>query len=170
MELSVFAKIGVRMQYTRLTKEQLEELHPEFINFLATQTITAAEWEDIKTNKPKVAEEEIDIFSDLVWEGVLTKAEFLEHISPNQMHLFQLGDDKMTLIAVKVNNEEIDITTEDGYNWLKENLGDDQVVFLTASKDYSEKPNMDKFNLIQQGAIITKGDLYRWFGRFVEVK
>ena len=86
------------------------------------------------------------------------------------MHLFQLGDDKMTLIAVKVNNEEIDITTEDGYNWLKENLGDDQVVFLTASKDYSEKPNMDKFNLIQQGAIITKGDLYRWFGRFVEVK
>ena len=60
------------MQYTRLTKEQLEELHPEFINFLATQTITAAEWEDIKTNKPKVAEEEIDIFSDLVWEGVLT--------------------------------------------------------------------------------------------------
>ena len=71
---------------------------------------------------------------------------------------------------MKVNNEEIDITTEDGYNWLKENLGDDQVVFLTASKDYSEKPNMDKFNLIQQGAIITKGDLYRWFGRFVEVK
>ncbi len=29
------------MKYTRLTKEQLEELHPEFINFLATQSITA---------------------------------------------------------------------------------------------------------------------------------
>jgi hypothetical protein len=158
------------MQYARLTKEQLEEMHPEFINFLATQTITAAEWDTLKKEKPEVAEEEIDIFSDLVWEGVLSKAEFLEHISPNQMHLFQLGADKMTLIAVKVNNEDVDITSQEGYKWLQDNLGDEQVVFLTASKAYSDKPNMDKFNLIQQGAVITKGDLYRWFGRFVEVK
>lgn len=170
VEISAFAKTRVRMQYARLTKEQLEELHPEFINFLATQTITATEWEEIKTNKPEIAEEEIDVFSDLVWEGVLTKAEFLEHISPNQMHLFQLGADKMTLIGIKVNNEAVDITSKEGYQWLQDNLGDEQVVFLTASKDYGEKPNQDKFNLIQQGATITKGDLYRWFGRFVEVK
>ena len=31
------------MKYTRLTREQFEELHPEFINFLATQSITAEE-------------------------------------------------------------------------------------------------------------------------------
>ena len=61
------------MKYTRLTKEQLEEMHQEFINFLATQSITAIEWDDIKTNKPEVAEEELDLFSDLVWEGVLIK-------------------------------------------------------------------------------------------------
>ena len=36
------------MKYARLTKEQFEELHQEFINFLATQSITADEWEDIK--------------------------------------------------------------------------------------------------------------------------
>ncbi len=158
------------MKYARLTKEQFEELHTEFINFLATQSITAQEWAEIKEKKPEVAEEELDIFSDLVWEGVLTKATYLEHISPNQMHLFQLGEDKMNLIAVKVNKEDIDITTKEGYQWLQEHLGDESVVFLTASKDYSEDPNTDKFNLIQQGAIITKGDLYRWFGRFVTVK
>lgn len=61
------------MKYTRLSKEQIEELHQEFINFLATQSITAEEWKDIKTNKPEVAEQELDVFSDLVWEGVLTK-------------------------------------------------------------------------------------------------
>ena len=27
------------MKYARLTKEQFDELHPEFVNFLATQTI-----------------------------------------------------------------------------------------------------------------------------------
>ncbi len=158
------------MQYARLTKEQLEELHQEFINFLATQSITAEEWKDIKTNKPHVAEEELDIFSDLVWERVLTNARFLEHISPNQMHLFALNDDKMSLIAVKVDAPDVDITTKEGYQWLQDNLGDDRVVFLNASKEYGEKPNVDKFALIQQGAQITKGDLFKWFSRFVEVK
>ncbi|WP_299679895.1 DUF6495 family protein [uncultured Dokdonia sp.] len=158
------------MQYARLTKEQLEELHQEFINFLATQSITADEWQEIKTNKPHVAEEEIDIFSDLVWENVLTKAKYLEHISPNQMHLFDLREDKMTLIAVKINKEDIDITTKEGYQWLQQNLGNDDVVFMSASKDYSDKPNSDKFKLIQQGAVITKGDLFSWFSRFVDIK
>ena len=39
------------MKYTRLTKEQFEELHQEFINFLATQSITADEWKNLKENK-----------------------------------------------------------------------------------------------------------------------
>jgi len=70
------------MKYARLTKEQFEELHKEFINFLATQTITAQEWEDIKVNKPEVAEQELEVFSDLFWEGVLSKVQYVEHISP----------------------------------------------------------------------------------------
>ncbi|WP_375253221.1 DUF6495 family protein [Dokdonia donghaensis] len=158
------------MKYARLTKEQLEELHPEFINFLATQSITADEWATIKEKQPLVAEEEIDVFSDLVWEGVLTKAQYLEHISPNQMHLFFLRENNMALIAIKINKENIDITTAKGYGWLKENLGDDDVVFMSASKDYSEDRNGDKFKLIREGAVITRGDLYKWFERFVDVK
>lgn len=158
------------MKYTRLTKEQLEELHPEFINFLATQSITAKEWATIKENKPLVAEEEIDVFSDLVWEGVLTKAQYLEHISPNQMHLFFLTQEGMSLIAIKINVETVDITTKEGYQWLQDNLGNDNVIFMSASKEYGEDPNLDKFKLIQQGAIITKGNLYDWFERFVDVK
>ncbi len=35
-------------KYSRLTKEQFEELHQEFINFLATQSITGEEWKQIK--------------------------------------------------------------------------------------------------------------------------
>ncbi len=158
------------MKYLRLTKEQLEELHPEFINFLATQSITADEWATIKEKQPLVAEEEIDVFSDIVWEGVLTKAQYLEHISPNQMHLFHLRENNMALIAVKINKQDIDITTTEGYTWLKQNLGDEAVVFMSASKDYSEDPNADKFKLIKEGANITKGDLYKWFERFVDVK
>ena len=153
------------MKYQRLSKEQLEELHVEFINFLATQSITGDEWEDIKNNKPQVAEEEIDVFSDLVWEKVLTNATYLEHFSKNQIHLFELQENEMLLIAIKVNNDAIDITTTEGYAWLKENLLNDDVVFYNASKAYGEDKNLDKFKLIQQGANITQGALYQYFDK-----
>ena len=155
------------MKYTRLTKEQFEELHKEFINFLATQSITAKEWDEIKANKPEVAEQQLDVFSDLVWEGVLGQITYLEHISPQQMHLFHLKEDIMTLIAIKLKNEEIDLTTSEGFDWFRNNLLSDDVEFLTANKSYSEDKPLDKFRLIQQGAVITKGDLFKYFEKLV---
>ncbi|WP_282050055.1 DUF6495 family protein [Maribacter aquivivus] len=155
------------MKYTRLTKEQLEELHPEFINFLATQSITGDEWDSIKKDKPKVAEEELDIFSDLVWEGVLSKVSYLENISAKQMHLFHLTDKEMKLISVKVMNPEIDLTTPVGFDWFKRNWQSDFVEYLTAAKAYTDDKNVDKFLLLQQGAVITKGDLYKWFEKVI---
>ncbi|MBO0589782.1 hypothetical protein I2486_00025 [Cellulophaga sp. E16_2] len=155
------------MKYTRLTKQQLEELHQEFINFLATQSITGEEWEKIKTDTPEVAEEELDVFSDLVWEGVLNKVDFVENISAQQMHLFHLTDKEMKLISVKVMNPEIDLTTEIGFNWFKKNWQSDFVEYLSASKAYKDDKNVDKFELIQKGAVITKGELYQWFEKVI---
>ncbi len=155
------------MKYERLTREQFEELHQEFINFLATQSITAEEWEQIKKEKPEVAEEELDVFSDLVWEGVLRKVEYLENIDAQQMLLFHLTEKEMKLIAVKVMNPEADLTTREGFNWFKKNWQSDFVEYMTASKMYSDDPLMDKFNLIREGGIITKGELYRWFDEII---
>ena len=156
------------MKYTRLTKQQLEELHPEFINFLAAQSITANEWATIKETRPQVAEEELDVFSDLVWEGVLSKVAYLENISAQQMHLFHTSEKEMKLVSVKVMNPEVDLTTPVGFSWFKKNWQSDFVEYLTASKAYTEDKNLDKFKLIQQGAVITKGELYRWFDKIID--
>ncbi|WP_041250254.1 DUF6495 family protein [Christiangramia forsetii] len=151
------------MKYARLTKEQLEEMHQEFINFLATQSITGDEWQKIKKDKPETAEEELDIFSDLVWEGVLNKVEYLEHFSPNQMFLFHITTATIELIAVKIENEAIDITTREGYQWLQTNLMDDAVNIYTSTRAISDDRNKDIFALIKQGANITQGALYGYF-------
>ena len=156
------------MKYRRLTQQQLEELHPEFINFLATQSITAEEWKTLKEEKPEVAEEELDVFSDLIWEGVLSKVEYLENISELHMHLFHLTEKEMKLFSVKVMNPEIDLRTQEGFGWFKRNFQSDFVEYLTASKAYGEDKNVDKFQLIEQGAVITKGDLYQWFEQIME--
>ena len=155
------------MKYSRLTKEQFEELHQEFINFLATQSITGDEWQSIKANTPEIAEQELDVFSDLIWEGVLSKVSYLEHISPQQMHLFHFTKKEIRLIALVIKNTSVDITTKDGYNWFKANLMSDDVEFYTSKKEYSEDKGLDKFKLIQEGAHITKGELYQYFENLV---
>lgn len=155
------------MKYKRLSKEQFEELHQEFINFLATQSITAAEWEYLKTEKPQTAEEEFDVFSDLIWEGVLNNVTYLENISERHMHLFELTDKEMKLISVKVLNPEIDLRTKEGFGWFKRNFQSDFVEYLTASKAYGKDKNTDKFGLIEQGGVITKGELFQWFDEII---
>ncbi|SHH75825.1 DUF6495 family protein [Winogradskyella jejuensis] len=158
------------MKYTRLTKEQFEELYQEFINFLATQSISADEWEDIKKNKPETAEQELDVFSDLVWLGVLSKVKYIEHISPQQIHLFKCREKDMHLIALKINNDAVDFTTKEGFEWLRNNLLSDSVEFFNAKKDYSEDKHMDIFKLIQQGGNITKGELFQYFEKLIGQK
>lgn len=155
------------MKYARLTKEQFEELHEEFINFLATQSITADEWQNIKTNKPEVAEQELDVFSDLVWHGVLEKVNYLEHISKDQIHLFHCQEAQIALIAVVVKNDEIDLTTPEGYHWLRQNLMAKEVEFFDATKNYEEERALDIFRLIRKGAVITKGELFQYFDELI---
>lgn len=152
------------MKYARLTKEQFEELHQEFINFLAAQSITGDEWTKLKAEKAEVAEQELDVFSDLIWEGVLNNVKYLEHISPKQLMLFHITEAFIELIAIKVEDDNIDITTDYGYKWLQQNLHDDAVNLYTSTKALKDDRNKDVFVLIQQGSVITKGDLYTYFG------
>jgi len=155
------------MKYARLSKEQFQELQQEFINFLASQSISAIEWEEIKQQKPETAEEELDVFSDLIWEGVLEQVTYLEHFSPNQMYLFNISQEEIDLIAVTVGNKAIDITTREGYQWLQKNIMEDSVNLFTSTKAISAERNKDIFALIQQGAVITKGELFEYFDLIV---
>lgn len=156
------------MKYARLTKEQFEALHEEFARFLATRSITHDDWVVLKATNPEGVEEELDLFSDLVWEGVLQNVNYLENISARQMHLFHAGEKEIRLISIKTINPDIDLTTKIGFEWFKKNWQSDFVDYLKANKAYTEERNTDLFELIRQGAVITKGALYRWFEEMME--
>ena len=81
------------------------------------------------------------MFSDLVWEGVLSKVGYLENISAQHMHLFETAEKEIRLISVKVMNPEVDLQTELGFSWFRKNWQSDFVEYLTASKAYSGDPN-----------------------------
>ncbi len=148
------------MKYKRLTKEQFEELHKEFSNFLATQSIDKKEWDEIKANKPEVAEQELDIFSDLIWEGVLANANFLEHFSKNHIFLFHCQEKLIQSIVLKSLVPEVDFLTKEGLQWLSDNMFTENVEMHLGKKEYDEERNVAIFNLITQGAILSDGQLY----------
>ena len=148
------------MKYKRLTKEQFEELHKEFSNFLATQSIDKKEWDEIKANKPEVAEQELDVFSDLIWEGVLTSAQFLEHFSKNHIFLFHCQEKLIQSIVLKSLVPEVDFLTKEGLQWLSDNMFTENVEMHLGKKEYDEERNLAIFNLITQGAILSDGQLY----------
>ncbi len=148
------------MKYTRLTKEQLEELHPEFINFLATQSIDKSEWDKIKQEQPQVAEQELDVFSDLIWEGVLTRAEYLEHFSSSHGFLFHCTETQVHSIILKVLDANVDLLTREGMQFLSENMFTDKIEIRTGRKEYAGERNVAIFELIQQGAFLSDGRFY----------
>ena len=149
------------MKYARLTKEQFEELHPEFINFLATQSIDKAEWDKIKTDKPEVAEQELDVFSDLIWEGVLSRAIYLEHFSKNHIFLFQCFDSHVESIILKSLVPETNFLSKEGLQWLSDNMFTETIEMKVGKKDFTEERNISIFELIQQGAFLSDGQLYQ---------
>ena len=148
------------MKYARLTKEQLEELHPEFITFLATQSIDKIEWDNIKKNRPHVAEQEIDLFSDVIWDKALTNVSYIDHFSKNYIFLFKCVEEVVFSWVVKTNNPQINFVSADGIHWLADNLFSNDVEITRGRKDISNNRNSALFDIIKQGGIISKGDLF----------
>ncbi|SHL21566.1 DUF6495 family protein [Flavobacterium chilense] len=156
------------MKYARLTKEQFDELHAEFANFLATQTIDKAEWDSLKINKPEVAEQELDVFSDLIWEGVLSRAEFLEHFSRNHIFLFQCFEKDVKSIVLKSLVPETDFLTKEGLQWLSDNMFTENIEMKVGKKVFTEDRNASIFELIQQGAFLSDGQLFTQINTIIE--
>src|SRR6187431_832770 len=156
------------MKYARLTKEQFEELTQEFTNFLATQTIDKVEWDQIKAEKPEVAEQELDVFSDLIWEGVLSKATYLEFFSKNHIFLFHCFDTYVQSIVLKSLVPETDFLTKEGLQWLSDNMFTETIEIKTGKKVFTEERNSSIFELIQQGSFLSDGQLFKQIISIIE--
>jgi hypothetical protein len=148
------------MKYQRLTREQFEALHKEFATFLATQEIDAKQWEMIKINQPEIAEQELDLFSDMIWDGVIGSISYLDHRSPQHLFLFKIDADQLRAIVVEIQQPDVDLQTTEGLNWLEHNIRDKRVGLYTSAKPFGEDKHTEVFKIIQQGADISKGELY----------
>ena len=122
----------------------------------------------IKVEQPEIAEQELDVFSDLVWEGVLSKTEFLEHFSKNHIFLFQCFDTYVKSIVLKSLVLETNFLTKEGLQWLSDNLFTETIEMKIGKKEFTEDRNQSLFELIQQGAFLSDGQLFKQINTIIE--
>lgn len=154
------------MEYKRLSTEQFEALHEEFATFLATNSIDKKEWDLLKLNEIEKAEVLLDLFSDMVWNDVLDKELFIEHLNPNHFFLFECLKDKINLILLKSEDHAIDFTSPSGLQWVQDNFQSESLSLFQSSKTYSNR-KQEIFDLIQKGGNITTGTYFKSISSFL---
>jgi len=155
--------LSLRMKYRKLNIEELKELEKEFIQFLASNTVTGPDWEKIKTEKPERAEELIEMFSDIVMEKALTNIKYLEHISPKSIKSFWFQKDKVTLVGIDADpNEQVDFTQPEGLKRLTEATANSRPlkVYLT-DKDFQKSREEEVYTMLQNGCSIIKPEQFK---------
>ena len=147
------------MKYSRLSKEQFEELHFEFSQFLASHSIDAAQWKQLKHENSKKVDSLLDIFSDIVWEKVLSKTVYVEYYAPQKVVLLDRANHVLKAVIITTTNQEVDFETQEGLQWLEKNMHSDQVEMALGEK--SKDIHAELFEWIARGGQITDGKLFK---------
>ncbi len=148
------------MKYKLLESAELKELENEFIHFLSSAQITATDWEKMKIDKIQEANELIAVFSDLVYEKVMNKIEFLEFRDNKSLNIFHFMEDKIVLVGLRVKeNSSLDLLNENVFDqWNQSNMS--SVTLVKTEKQYVNEKGEEVFELMQTGCYITDERLF----------
>jgi hypothetical protein len=152
------------MKYRKLTKQELETLESEFIRFLASNTVTASDWEKIKKESPEKAEHLIEMFSDIVIGQTLERITYLDLKHPKDIRSFYCKKDKIYMKGIFIDGAtdkvfDTDEIPEKMFSNIQNT--DVELKVFKAEREYQETREMELFRLMEQGALISKdGHLY----------
>jgi tRNA uridine 5-carbamoylmethylation protein Kti12 len=142
--------------YRILTDEELKLFKDDFIEFLVVNGITAEDWMLIKEGDSDKAHQLIDLFSDVVFEKIMKRANFLESFNENVLQAIQCLEDKMILIALKRKDSTINLKTAE-----LTALRHDQVALIKGEKKYMKSREEEMFSQILKGFQISDGQLFK---------
>lgn len=157
------------MKYRKLTTEELKDLEPEFIRFLASNTVTADDWVKIKEESPEKAENLIEMFSDIVIGQTLEKVKYLDLKRPKDIRSFHCEKDKIYLkgLIIEGNTNLVFNVDEIPEKMLAQfKHSDAELQLINAERAYREDRELELFRLIEQGALISKdGHLFKMLSK-----
>ena len=147
------------MRFRRLSKEELEGLQHEFVQFMMVHGIDAGAWEAIKRESPETAVSWVELFSEFIFEGIFSKVCYLEHFGGNVYRLFHCADDVISMITIEGSN---------GFQFVDEMIAAMQAspegfLIKKASKGYVPDRHTEIFRMVESGALVSDGKLFGVF-------
>jgi len=114
----------------------------------------------MKLNEAQKSEELITVFSDVVYDKVLTKIKFLEYRDEKTLNIFKCMDDKIALVGLRVKeHSSLDLTAPDIFSqWTNNNTSSINVI--KTEKKYIKERGVEIFELLQTGCLITDDKLF----------
>lgn len=150
------------MQYRRLTKEEFENMSKDFAIFLASNSIDKKEWDELKESDPDKVDGMLDIFSDMVFEKALTSCRYLERISETEIHTYFFTDSSAHMVTIKIKEGYTGDFIHDKLSTIFMQLLEEKgLEVYQGTKEYTKKREHEMFDIMQQGAQFSKGELYR---------
>jgi hypothetical protein len=148
-------------KYRLLSLDELKELEKEFVNYLILNGIAADDWQKLKTEDVSRAEGIIDLFSDVVFESILRKIEFLEKRDPTEVQTFHCLGEKLVVVGMKSTKETgVDFTDP---NFVKAAAVQppDALQVYTTEKVYNKEREVELFEMLNSGCVISDGKLFK---------
>ena len=151
------------MKYRRLTLEELKPLENEFIDFLVVNGVIADDWEQLLANDVEKSNQIIDAFSEVVFEGIMRKTQFLEYRSIGELITFSFMADLIYMAGIRLDAHgafKIDFNDELSIKQLLAQPVGGVKVFMDAKK-YKENREKEIFDMVEQGCLISDGKLFK---------
>lgn len=150
--------------FRKLGKDELPLFEKEFKEYLAVNGIDADSWQKIKQNEPEKAEKLVDIFADVIFNSVLIKVNYLEHISANSIKYFKYEKEQATLIGLDGENVDFSNTKD-----MLSAVGDPskKIEAFKLSKPYKKSREEELFDMIKNGCSISDGKLFEVLEKLV---
>ncbi|NQY10419.1 MAG: hypothetical protein HRT71_13010 [Flavobacteriales bacterium] len=148
-------------KYRLLSTKELNEMESEFVEYLILNGIAADDWEKMKKDENEKAEKIVDLFSDVVLEGVMQKIEYLELREKTEIKTFQCLKDKLVLVGMSApKNSDADFTDP---NFIKNSMTSPiaGLEVYTSDKKYTKDREQDIFEMINSGCSVSDGKLYK---------
>ncbi|MTB51290.1 DUF6495 family protein [Lewinella sp. W8] len=153
-------------KFRRLRREELEEVRDQFVKFLGVNGVDADSWQKMKADDPQRADGLILQFSQIVFEGVIKRIEYLIQRRPRDLRTYRLLDDKIEMRGILLEGEtsldlsDTDISPQDMLITLRSDGA--KVKLFRGERAYNATIGRDQdiFLLMEAGALIDDGELF----------
>lgn len=141
------------MKYRILNAEERKIFDEDFKAFLITNGVHAEEWAAMNEHDPEKATSLVELFSDIVFDKVYQKIEFIEFRSTDSCLVFRCKPDEMELISIVPKDKDtVDLSTPESIHEALINNSQALTIFQTAKK-YSTLRELEIHQMIEQGCV-----------------